>query len=102
MRSANDRKLDDLGRAPMGIRLQGGQRALAAYLATCKHDWQTSNERDMRVGRGCGNDLDTPTDGVADTRKDNQEAVRPGIKSKPIPDWPSSMSCILQVSGLLI
>ena len=34
---------------------------LATSLGTCKHDRQTSDERDTRVGRECRNDLDTPT-----------------------------------------
>ena len=46
----------------MGIRPQKGQRTLAAYLAICKHDWPTSDERDVSVG----NDLDTPTNKATD------------------------------------
>ena len=34
----------------MGMSSQGGQRTPAAYLATCKYDWQTSDERDGNVG----------------------------------------------------
>ena len=49
VRRANDRKHDNLRRAPMGIRPHGGQRTLAAYLATYKHDWQASDERDVNV-----------------------------------------------------
>ena len=51
---------DDLRRGPPWVQdLMGDKEQLAAYLATCKHDWQTSDDR-TRVGRECRNDLDTP------------------------------------------
>ena len=46
MRSADDRKHDGLRKVPWVQDLMEDKGLLAAYLATCKYDWQTSDESD--------------------------------------------------------